>query len=133
MIYITGWSVDVSQSLLRGKEKEEAIKNGKYSPYIGELLKQKAEEGVVVNVLVWDDATSNNILQGMMGTKDEEAKNCFHNSKVTLVLAPMAGDEINNLHEKVRSMVALLVFQGSVSEDMNYSHYFILVCSFARL
>jgi hypothetical protein len=120
MIYITGWSVDVSQSLLRGKEKEEAIKNGKYSPYIGELLKQKAEEGVVVNVLVWDDATSNNILRGMMGTKDEEAKDCFHNSKVALVLAPMAGDEMNNLHEKVHSIVALLVFQGSVSDDINF-------------
>lgn len=44
MIYVTGWSVDVSQSLLRGEEKEEALK-GKYSPYIGDLLKQKADEG----------------------------------------------------------------------------------------
>lgn len=102
MIYVNGWSVDVSQSLLRGEAKEEALKNGKYSPYIGELLKQKAEEGVVVNVMVWDDATSNDILGGMMGTKDEEAKKCFHNTKVTLVLAPMAGDEKNNVHEKVR-------------------------------
>lgn len=112
MIYITGWSVDVSQSFLRGEEKEEAIKNGKYSPYIGELLKQKAEEGVVVNVMVWDDATSNNLLGGMMGTKDEEAKNCFQNTKVTLVLAPMAGDEKNNLHEKVRNIIVLPVIQG---------------------
>jgi phospholipase D1/2 len=55
MIYITGWSVDVSQSLLRGEEMEQALKEGKYSPYIGELLKQKAEEGVVVNMLVWDE------------------------------------------------------------------------------
>ena len=35
-----------------------------------------------------------------MGTKDEEARRCFQNSKVTLRLAPMAGDEINNIHEK---------------------------------
>jgi phospholipase D1/2 len=101
MIYITGWSVDVTQSLLRGEEQEEAIKIGKYSPYIGELLKQKADEGVVVNMLVWDDATSNDLLVGMMGTKDEDARRCFQNTKVAFRLAPMMGDEINNVHEKV--------------------------------
>ena len=129
MIYITGWSVDVSQSLLRGEEKEEAIKNGKYSPYIGELLKQKAEEGVVVNIMVWDDATSNDLLGGMMGTKDEEARNCFQNSKVTLVLAPMAGDEMNNLHEKVRNIIVLLCLRR-----YEFSHSAsVLVYCFARL
>jgi len=40
-------------------------------------------------------------MYGMMGTKDEDARRCFHNTKVTLRLAPMAGDDKNNMHEKV--------------------------------
>ena len=117
MIYITGWSVDVTQSLLRGEEMEEALKNGKYSPYIGELLKQKAEEGVVVNMLVWDDATSNDLLAGMMGTKDEEARKCFHNTKVNFRLAPMMGDEKNNVYEKGGKFVMFTHHQKLVVVD----------------
>ena len=53
-IYITGWAVDSTQSLLRGKEKDEVLKDEKaYTPYIGALLAQKADEGVAVNMLVW--------------------------------------------------------------------------------
>jgi hypothetical protein len=40
----------------------------------GELLKKKAEEGVRVLMLVWDDQTSLNsplLRQGMMATHDE--------------------------------------------------------------
>jgi phospholipase D1/2 len=95
-IYITGWSVDTTQSLLRGEELEEALNKGSYSPYIGELLKQKADEGVTVNMLVWDDATSNpNLLRpvGFMGTHDEQSKAFFEGSRVNFRLAPMQGDE----------------------------------------
>lgn len=95
-IYITGWSVDTTQSLLRGEELQEALDRGMYSPYIGELLKQKANEGVTVNMLVWDDATSNpNLLRpvGFMGTHDEQSKAFFEGSRVNFRLAPMQGDE----------------------------------------
>ena len=57
-VYVVGWSVDVDQDLLRGAEREEALAEGRYSPNIGELLKAKADEGVVVNCMVWNDASS---------------------------------------------------------------------------
>jgi hypothetical protein len=57
-IYMTGWALDTTQSLLRGKEQEEALAESKYIPYGGELLKQKAEEGITVNLLFWDDLTT---------------------------------------------------------------------------
>jgi phospholipase D1/2 len=94
--YIAGWSVDTTQSLLRGEELEEALNKGSYSPYIGELLKQKADEGVTVNMLVWDDATSNpNLVRpvGFMGTQYEQSKAFFEGSSVDFRLAPMQGDE----------------------------------------
>ena len=116
-IYITGWSVDVTQSLLRGKERDEALKEGKYSPYIGELLKMKAEEGVVVNMLVWDDTTSNIAMPGMMGTHDEVARKFFHNTKVNCVLAPMLGDSTNALRQKAAKTVMFTHHQKLVLLD----------------
>jgi phospholipase D1/2 len=107
-IYITGWAVDCKQSLLRGKEWEEVEAAGGYSPVIGELLKQKAEEGVVVNMLVWDDATSNpGMLHplGFMGTHDEESRMFFKDSKVTFRLAPMQGEKQQFLKEKITKFV----------------------------
>jgi phospholipase D1/2 len=86
--------------LLRGEELEEALNKGSYSPYIGELFKQKADEGVTVNMLVWDDATSNpNLLRpvGFMGTHDEQSKAFFEGSRVNFRLAPMQGDEDDSM------------------------------------
>jgi phospholipase D1/2 len=117
MIYITGWSVDVTQSLLRGTEKEEALQSSKYSPYIGEVLKQKADEGVTVNLLVWDDATSNIAMPGMMGTHDEVARRFFAKTKVNLRLAPMQGDERNNMHQKAGKFVMFTHHQKLVIVD----------------
>ncbi len=81
-IYVAGWSVDTDQYLLRGDELEEALKNGKYSPKIGPLLKAKAEEGVVVNLMQWDDYSSNFAFPGMMSTFDEETRAFFKGTKV---------------------------------------------------
>jgi phospholipase D1/2 len=51
-VYAVGWSFDVDQYLLRGAELD-LMKDSKYSPRFGELLKQKADEGVVVNLMQW--------------------------------------------------------------------------------
>lgn len=51
-VYAAGWSFDVDQYLLRGDELE-LTKDSKYSAHFGELLKQKADEGVVVNLMQW--------------------------------------------------------------------------------
>ena len=49
-IYIAGWSVYTKISLLRYGDT--------VSETLGDLLKRKAEEGVCVALLVWDDRTS---------------------------------------------------------------------------
>ena len=74
-MYITGWAVDTTQSLLRGDEQKNALEHGQYSPFIGELLKQKANEGVKVNMLCWCNAL------GQMGTHDEQSNTFFQNAR----------------------------------------------------
>lgn len=106
LIYIVGWSVDHRQSLLRGEEQQEALQNyknniaGAYSPYLGELLKQKSAEGVRVNILVWDDRTSNTWLlglmkEGVMNTSDEALRLFFRHTEVNVCLAPIAAKHGN--------------------------------------
>jgi len=76
-IYITGWSVCVNTSLLRDDDDAIAESN------VGELLKAKAEAGVSVIVIVWDERTSNAFIPGgFMGTHDEETNNFFADTKV---------------------------------------------------
>jgi phospholipase D1/2 len=117
VIYCTGWALDVTQSLLRGQDKEEALQKGKYSPYFGELFKQKAEEGVDVLLLIWDDATSNAVLPGMMGTHDEQARIFFRGTKVKFRLCPMSGDQTNAAHQKAGKWVMFTHHQKTVIVD----------------
>mmetsp|Transcript_3912 Transcript_3912/g.8266 ORF Transcript_3912/g.8266 Transcript_3912/m.8266 type:complete len:861 (-) Transcript_3912:135-2717(-) len=109
-IYVAGWSVDTDQFLLRGEELKEALDKGKYSPRIGELLKSKADEGVVVNLMQWDDNSSNLAFPGMMGTFDEKTRNFFRSTKVNSRLMSMIGDEVNTM------------FQGQ-SKKMAFTHH----------
>jgi phospholipase D1/2 len=60
---------------------------------LGELLKWKAEQGVVVCVMVWDEVASVNLAgglyksAGLMGTHDEELVKYFKHSKVHAIKA----------------------------------------------
>lgn len=73
-VYITGWSVFTEISLLR-----ERHGGGEDPETLGALLKRKAEEGVQVRIMVWDElmSTSGSVLgheyehKGMMMTHDE--------------------------------------------------------------
>ena len=58
-----GWSVFTEISLLRGEEDPD----GTFS-HLGELLKRKAEAGVTVLLLIWNDKSSGSVLgkEGMM-------------------------------------------------------------------
>lgn len=94
LIYISGWSVDTTLELLRfSKDVEEDEK----SPHLalGPLLKRKAEEGVAVLLLVWDEVLSTNKLlfrsQGLMNTKDEATKSFFKDTKVKAAVVPRIG------------------------------------------
>uniref|UniRef100_A0A6A7G2J4 phospholipase D n=3 Tax=Hirondellea gigas TaxID=1518452 RepID=A0A6A7G2J4_9CRUS len=79
LIYITGWSVKADISLERDDDHE----------CLGELLKRKADEGVRVLLLVWNEMTSTDVYTpGVMGTHDEETRIYFDGTQVEVVLAP---------------------------------------------
>ena len=83
-IYLTGWSV-FTQTLMLREEGDERIT-------VGELLKRKAEEGVQVLGMVWDEKLSTDLTPGLMGTHDEETARYFSKTKVKMVLVPRRRD-----------------------------------------
>ncbi|KAI3915195.1 hypothetical protein MKX01_035454 [Papaver californicum] len=87
LIYIAGWSFNPKMVLVRDHEAGIPQARG---VKIGELLKQKAEEGVAVIVMLWNDETSFPFIKkkGVMGTHDEDAFDYFKQSKVIRRLCP---------------------------------------------
>ncbi|KAL2346716.1 hypothetical protein Fmac_000716 [Flemingia macrophylla] len=88
-ICITGWSVYTEITLIRDPRKSRTRIT------LGELLKMKAEEGVKVFMLVWDDRTSVPDFKkdGLMATHDQETAEYFKNTKVNCVLCPRDPDD----------------------------------------
>lgn len=86
VIYICGWAVWASVVMVRtsGDDHEGVT--------LGEMLKQKAEEGVTVCVLAWDELASNMFSKGLMGTHDEELVDYFEDSAVNVVKVPRQND-----------------------------------------
>jgi len=117
LVYIVGWSVDVEQYLLRGAELEEAKRAGKHSPRIGDLLIQKSEEGVVVNLMQWDDYTSNFVFPGMMGSHDEKSRAFFASTKVNSVFVHTVGGSSNTFSEHQNKMIGFTHHQKFVVVD----------------
>ncbi|KAG8388278.1 hypothetical protein BUALT_Bualt02G0109000 [Buddleja alternifolia] len=91
VIYITGWSVYTEITLVRDSRREKP--GGDVT--LGELLKKKANEGVKVLMLVWDDRTSSSLLKkdGLMATHDEETEKYFEDTDVHCVLCPREPDD----------------------------------------
>ncbi|XP_057772847.1 phospholipase D alpha 1 isoform X2 [Salvia miltiorrhiza] len=90
-IYITGWSVYTEITMIRDSRRPKP--GGDTT--LGELLKQKASEGVRVLMLVWDDRTSVDLLKkdGLMATHDEETEEYFKDTEVHCVLCPRNPDD----------------------------------------
>ena len=59
-IYITGWSFFTAINLLRGEDDPEGQSN------VGELLKAKADEGVNVLLMIWNDKTYKGSYEGWL-------------------------------------------------------------------
>ncbi|GAB2293390.1 hypothetical protein Dimus_027589 [Dionaea muscipula] len=87
LIYIAGWSLNPLMVLVRDPETDIPHAKG---VELGELLKQKAEEGVAVRIMLWDDETSIPLIKnkGLMKTHDEDAMAYFKNTKVVCRLCP---------------------------------------------
>ncbi|XP_076047932.1 uncharacterized protein LOC143029220 [Oratosquilla oratoria] len=75
-IYITGWSF---YSSIRLNRRRDSMK-------IGEILKKRAEEGVHVAILIWNEKFSAGLCAGLIGTHDEDTEKFFEGSKVHVAL-----------------------------------------------
>ena len=90
LIYITGWSVHAGIHLVRDETDQETGRNKD----VGTLLKEKAEEGVTVLVMTWNDRSNDGTMKeyltkgGMMGTHDEETEEYFKDTKVVTANVP---------------------------------------------
>ena len=84
IICITGWAVWDKLKLFRGQDCNIDRRT------LGQILVDKANQGVQVYVMVWSEKTSGDIIgeKGVMGTHDMETYNAFKNTKVNCALAP---------------------------------------------
>ncbi|XP_041016446.1 phospholipase D alpha 1-like [Juglans microcarpa x Juglans regia] len=91
LIYIAGWSVYTEITLIRDSRRPKQDDNLK----LGDLLKKKADEGVMVLMLVWDDRTFVKELkkEGLMATHNQETEEYFRNTKVHCFLCPRNLDD----------------------------------------
>ncbi|ONM21861.1 phospholipase D8 [Zea mays] len=73
-VYVAGWSVNTEITLVRDAGRRAVP--GAEGDTLGELLKRKADEGVAVLVMPWQDNTSVSFLgnAGLMKTHDEETR-----------------------------------------------------------
>ncbi|KAK1316627.1 Phospholipase D alpha 1 [Acorus calamus] len=90
-IYVAGWSVNTSITLVRDPAR---MIPGAQGVTVGELLKRKADEGVTVLVMPWQDRTSISLLgnAGLMQTHDEDTRKFFEGTKVKCFLCPRDAD-----------------------------------------
>jgi phosphatidylserine/phosphatidylglycerophosphate/cardiolipin synthase-like enzyme len=92
LICIAGWSVWVETALIRkhaGEDGTAASLRPGSGETIGDLLIRKADEGVMVAMLVWDDKSNNTGLHaGVMATHDEETYRFFQGTRVRAVKCP---------------------------------------------
>lgn len=73
-IYIAGWSVWTELQMRRDGHKET----------FGELLKRRANEGVRVLILIWNEKFSSKLCFELVGTHDTKTVNFFKGTKVTV-------------------------------------------------
>eukprot|EP01012_Entosiphon_sulcatum_P017982 TRINITY_DN2272_c0_g1_i2.p1 TRINITY_DN2272_c0_g1~~TRINITY_DN2272_c0_g1_i2.p1 ORF type:complete len:1003 (+),score=261.19 TRINITY_DN2272_c0_g1_i2:254-3262(+) len=129
-IYITGWSVWTETRLLRERPLDD-----RGLPTVGELLKLKAEQGVRILLLVWDEILSmdNKVLNtlvaatqsGMMSTHDEETRKFFEKTAVKCQLVMRHGNGVGR-EGTLNCVSAGLGFVGS--EALFTHHQKAVVC-----
>lgn len=101
-VYITGWSVDTTKSLLRTTRNPPPDltpddPSDDDDETLGELLRRKAEQGCHVCVHVWNEkmsvASGGEVKSdGLMCTHDEDTKLFFEGTPVNVVLSYREGD-----------------------------------------
>uniref|UniRef100_A0A0E0D1L0 Phospholipase D n=1 Tax=Oryza meridionalis TaxID=40149 RepID=A0A0E0D1L0_9ORYZ len=113
MVYIAGWSVNTDVVLVRRPSSS--------SETLGELLKRKAEQGVTVLLLVWNDRTSMGLgpirRDGLMATHDQDTARYFEGTKVHCVLCPRNPDQGRSYVQDVETATMFTHHQKTVIVD----------------
>ncbi|XP_057771947.1 phospholipase D alpha 4 [Salvia miltiorrhiza] len=122
LIYIAGWSFNPRMALVRDPETDVPHARG---VKLGELLKRKADEGVAVRVLLWDDETSLPLIKnkGVMKTHDEDALAYFKHTRVVCKLCPRLHDKFPTAfahHQKAITVDSLVDHSSRSREIMSF-------------
>jgi phospholipase D1/2 len=110
-VYMVGWSVSTGITLVRGAGAEGVT--------LGEMLKRKADEGVSVLVMPWQDQTSVSFLgnEGLMKTHDEETRRYFEGTGVRCFLCPHDADPALTVMQHIEVSAQFTHHQKTVSLD----------------
>ncbi|XP_063685823.1 uncharacterized protein LOC134819675 isoform X2 [Bolinopsis microptera] len=73
-IYITGWAVFTEVVLVREEDADNRT--------LGEILIEKAEEGCVVFIMIWDEY--DDMIPSLVGTHDTDTAEYFEDTRVTV-------------------------------------------------
>ena len=129
LIYVTGWSIYTKIELVRDPNRPI---EGAQGLTLGQLLKNKASEGVRVNILVWDDRTSVGFIKknGIMGTHDEDTEEYFKGSDVNCVLCGRNPDNGLSVVQEIEISTMFTHHQKTVVVDAPlpgkaYTHKFL--------
>lgn len=116
MVYIAGWSVNTDVVLVRDPREPSAS-----SESLGELLIRKADEGVAVLMLVWDDRTSVGLgpikRDGLMATHDQDTASFFRDTRVQCVLCPRNPDKDRSYVQDIETATMFTHHQKTVIVD----------------
>ena len=116
MVYIAGWSVNTDVVLVRDPREPSAS-----SENLGELLIRKANEGVTVLMLVWDDRTSVGLgpikRDGLMATHDQNTESFFRDTRVQCVLCPRNPDKDRSYVQDIETATMFTHHQKIVVVD----------------
>jgi phospholipase D1/2 len=115
LIYITGWSVHTKITLIRDQARPK--QGGEIT--LGELLKRKANEGVTVLMLIWDDRTSVKEVKkdGLMATHDQETADYFRNTNVRCYLCPRNPDDGRSIVQGIEISAMFTHHQKTIVVD----------------
>uniref|UniRef100_A0A0E0ESC0 Phospholipase D n=1 Tax=Oryza meridionalis TaxID=40149 RepID=A0A0E0ESC0_9ORYZ len=115
-VYVAGWSVNAEITLVRDASR---MVPGAEGVTLGELLRRKADEGVAVLVMPWQDKTSVSFLGnvGLMRTHDEETRRFFEGTNVRCFLCPRNADASLTMVQSIEVAAEFTHHQKTVTLD----------------
>ncbi|CAN6450359.1 unnamed protein product [Victoria cruziana] len=115
-IYIAGWSINVSIKLVRDPSRPVP---GSEGVTLGELLRRKADEGLTVLVMVWQDPSSLPVVGngGLMKTHGTETYEYFKDTNVKCFLCARDANPSVSTAEQMQIRTEFTHHQKTVALD----------------